>query len=91
MDIDETGAGSYLARVAYADGATAVRLVLTGVAEQSKGRLEADGPTARATLRYLLSLQDARDLPDRVEIADVLAAYSDAVDAIAQRRDQPQD
>lgn len=90
LDIDELAADSYLASVEYPDGTTSVRLDLTGVAEQSKGRLEADKPTARATIRYLLNLQDARELPERVEIADVLAAYADAVDAIVQRRDHAQ-
>ena len=86
LAIDDQGGGLYLAHVGYADGATLVRLLLTDATQHTQGRLEADAPTARATIRYLLSLQDARDLPERVELPDVLAAYPDAVSTIAELR-----
>ncbi len=78
--------GGYLLRSQSHDGAVASVLLLDGVAEITGGRLGDDEATARATAEFLLSHQDAADLPASIEIDEVLAAYPDAVEAIIARR-----
>ncbi len=80
--IETQGDGEYLVRTGSLDGSTSVTLILGNVGGASGGRLTDDETTARATIQFLLSHQDASDLPPRIEFEDVLAAYSDAVDGI---------
>ena len=79
--------GEYLVRVESLDGATSVVLLLAEVDGASGGRLADDEATARATIAYLLTHQDASDLPPRLEIDDIVAAYPDAVDGIESLRE----
>ena len=61
-------------------------LSLGEAAAVSEGRLGDDEATAVATIAYLLEHQDAADLPELVDIGDVVAAYPDAVERIAGLR-----
>lgn len=83
FEIVPQGEGEYLIRAAAHDGTMTVTLALAEAGSVSEGRLADDEATAGATVRYLLEHQDAGDLPEQVEIGDVVAAYPDAVDRIA--------
>lgn len=87
FEIEDQGEGQFLVRVDSLDGDTVLTIGLSGASEASGGALTEDRATARATMNYLLTHQDAADLPWRVEIADVLAAYDDAAEKIAALRD----
>lgn len=86
LEIVPQGEGEYRIRVGSLDGSTSLTLLLSEADEASDGRLGDDEATARAAIAYLLSHQDASDLPWRVEIADVIVAYPDAVDGIEALR-----
>lgn len=86
LHVDPEGAGIYTASVPSHDGTTLITLLLAEAPALTGGRLADDVSTASATIDFLLGHQDAADLPSPVDIADVLAAYGDAVDAIAARR-----
>ncbi len=76
--------GSYSMSTGSYDGTVTVTLSLARAAELTDGRLSDDQATARATMRYLLSHQDAADLPEFIDIGEVLAAYDDAADEISK-------
>lgn len=76
------GDSLYLMTAPSYDGTTTLTLGLARAAELSSGRLGDNEATAVATLRYLLTHQDAADLPEMAHFADVAAAYDDAVEAI---------
>ncbi|MDO5736075.1 MAG: hypothetical protein Q4P15_06330 [Propionibacteriaceae bacterium] len=78
--------GEYVFRVPSLEGSVSVIVMFGDAAEASEGRLTDDRATAHATLHYLLSHQEAADLPARIEIGDVVAAYADAVDQILASR-----
>lgn len=84
FEITPQGDGEYLIRTPGGNDTDPATFDLDlGDAESvSDGRLADDERTVRATVRYLLEHQEAGDLPERVEIADVDAAYPDAVDRI---------
>ncbi len=82
FEIVAQGNGEYEARVGSLDGATAVTLVLVDAEDVSNGQLADDEQTAHGVFRFLLTHQDASDLPGRLEIGDVLAAYPGAIDGI---------
>ncbi len=83
LEISTLGEGSYRVSVPSHEGVVSVILELGDAAAASSGRLKDDDQTARATIEYLLRHQDAGDLPPRIDIGDVLAAYSDATEQIA--------
>lgn len=89
IDCQPQGDSMYLMTTPSYDGSTTLTMGLAQAAEVSAGRLADDQATAIATLRYLLSHQDAVDLPDLIHFADVAAAYDDAVDAIVELVNQP--
>lgn len=74
--------GEYLAQIESLEGSTYVTVALGDVQDASDGQLTDDEATARAIVSYLLSHQDASDLPTRIEVGDVLAAYPDALEKI---------
>lgn len=83
FESEPQGNSSYLMSVGSADGTTSLTITLARAAEVSDGVLADDEPTARATFAYLLTHQDASDLPPIIELGDVVAAYADAVEAIS--------
>ncbi|RMB60134.1 hypothetical protein [Tessaracoccus antarcticus] len=87
FEIVSQGDGEYLVRVVSLDGNTSVTIDLDHAGDDSAGRLGDDEATARATIKYLLTHQDASDLPERIELGDLLAAYPDGVDRIEALRD----
>lgn len=87
FEIEPNDSGEYLVRVGSRDGDTSLTVVLVNAEEASEGRLTNDERTARATLAYLLRHQEASDLPPRIEIEDIIAAYTDAVPGIESLRD----
>ncbi len=86
FEIVSQGDGEYRVRVGSRDGSTTLTVLVGDAAEASGGRLGDDALTARAVIQFLLRHQDASDLPGRIEIEDVMAAYSDAVDEIEALR-----
>lgn len=87
FEIVDQGQGEYRVRAGSFEGTTYFTLALRDADTLGDDRLSDDETTARATVRYLLARQDAGDLPARVEIGDVVAAYPDAVDGIEALRD----
>lgn len=87
FEIVSQGNCEYLVEVDSLDGITSVTLTLGDVDDVSEGRLTDDEKTARAAFQFLLTHQDASDLPPRIEIVDVLAAYPDAIEGIEALRD----
>ncbi len=87
FEIVSQGNCEYLARVDSLNGITSVTLILGDVDDVTEGRLTDDETTARAAFQFLLKHQDASDLPTRIEIVDVLAAYPDAIEGIEALRD----
>lgn len=79
--------GEYLAQIESLEGSTSVTVALVDMEDAGDGQLTDDEATARATISYLLSHQDASDLPTRIEVGDVLAAYPDALDKILALRE----
>lgn len=82
LHVAPLGGGDYRLEVPSDEGGTVITLALGDAAGASGDRLQEDAATARATARYLLQRQGAEDLPSRIEIGDVLAAYPDALDRI---------
>ena len=87
LDIERRAEGGYWVRAQSHDGPVRNALLLDEAEELSEGRLADDEATARATAEFLLSHQDAADLPGIVQLDEVLGAYPDAVDAILARRE----
>ena len=76
----------YLVHAGSSAGDRSLTLILDDADNSSGGRLQDDEMTAHAVIRYLLARQDPNDLPPRVEVGDVLAAYPDAVDGVPALR-----
>ena len=85
VNLEESGPGRYAVRAASFTGEVTFVLVLTD--PQDTLGLAQDETTARAIVAFLLSRQDAADLPPEVELDAVVAAYPDAVEAIRELRD----
>lgn len=86
MEITSQGDGEYAVRVPTDEGSVTLDLLLGEAASCSDGALGSDEGTARATIRFLLEHQGAQDLPQLVDIEEVLAAYPDAIERIAALR-----
>ena len=85
VDLEEEVPGRYAVRAASFTGEVTFVLVLTD--PQDTLGLAQDETTARAIVAFLLSRQDAADLPPEVELDAVVPASPDAVEAIRERRD----
>lgn len=83
FEIVSQGEGEYAVSVETGEGAVLLTLLLGEAEANSDGVLGTDEGTARATLHYLLEHQGAQDLPQLVDIEEVLAAYPDAAERIA--------
>ena len=83
FEIAVQGEGEYNAKLPSHDGYTSLTVVLVQAEDVSEGRMVADEATAHALISFLLEHQEASDLPPRIEFADVVVAYPDALDRIA--------
>ena len=86
FEITSQGDGEYAVRVETDEGAVTLDLLLGEAESSSGGAFGADEGTARATVRFLLEHQGAADLPQLVDIEEVLAAYPDATERIVALR-----
>lgn len=77
FEIVSRGDGEYAVSVQTGDGPLELSLLLGEAESSSDGALDAGEGTARATVQYLLEHQSAEDLPQLVDIEEVLAAYPD--------------
>lgn len=86
IDIEMQDTGEFLAQIHTATGIDEIVLVLGDAEAISGGDLVDDEDTARATVVFLLELQDSSDLPDRLDLTDIDAAYEGAVESIKKHR-----
>ena len=86
FEVTSQGDGEYAVRVRTEEGSVTLDVLLGEAESASGGALDAGEGTARATVRYLLEHQGAEDLPQLVDIEEVLAAYPDAAERIAALR-----
>lgn len=86
IEIEAQGGSEYRATIGSYDGSTVVTLTLEDADGVSEGQLSDDQETAKATVAYLLQHQEAEDLPEVIDLGDVVAAYPDAVERIAALR-----
>lgn len=61
-------------------------LILSDAEDVSDGVLGNDEATTRATVEFRLKHQSAGDLPDRIDLGDISAAYDGGVEAIRELR-----
>ncbi|NYF96966.1 hypothetical protein [Janibacter cremeus] len=87
FEVVSQGEGEYEVSVETGEGAVALTLLLGEAEDSSDGLLGPDESTARATIQYLLQHQDAQDLPQYIDIEEVLAAYPDAGEEIGSLRE----
>jgi len=83
FDIEADGEHAYLIRVHDVDDEITIELRL---GEDAARDLDVDGrregQVAAATVRYLLTRQEAFDLPSELDIEDIVAAYPDFTEVI---------
>ena len=83
FDIEAVGEHIYVIQVHDADDEITIELRLSEEAARDldvEGTYE--GQVVAATFRYLLSRQEAFDLPSEMDIEDIMAAYADFSDVI---------
>ena len=86
IDVEMQETGEFLASIHTATGTDEIVLMFADAEEASDGVLGNDEATARATVEFLLSHQPSGDLPDRIDLVDITAAYDDAVESIRKLR-----
>lgn len=86
VEVTSQGDGEYMVRVRTEEGSVTLDLLLGEAESVSGGALDPGEGTARATIRYLLEHHGAEDLPQLVDVEEVLAAYPDAAERIAALR-----
>jgi hypothetical protein len=84
FEVVPNGPGEFLIRANsdYDTQPVTFSLTLDEAESVSDGRLAEDERTARATIRFLLEHQDAAELPEQMQIPDIVLAYPDAVERI---------
>lgn len=86
IDVELQDTGEFLASIHTRTGTEEIVLMFSDVEDVSQGALSNDETTARAAVEFLLSHQDAADLPDRIDLVDISAAYDGAVESIRDLR-----
>ncbi|WP_231447052.1 hypothetical protein [Brevibacterium zhoupengii] len=84
IELERLSTGEFLVHVGSGQGGCEFVLALSDAEETSDGVLADDEATAHATTRFLLAHQSAGDLPERLDITDITAAYDGAIDAISR-------
>lgn len=87
VDIEMQDTGEFLALIHADSGTAELVLMLSDVDDITNGTLANDEATARAIVEFLLAHQDSADLPERLDIADIDAAYEGAVETIRDLRE----
>ena len=87
IEIELQDTGEFLALIHTVTGTDELVLMLADVDDASEGVLRNDEETARAVVEFMLSHQASGDLPDRIDIVDITAAYDGAVESIRKLRD----
>ncbi|WP_453984891.1 hypothetical protein [Brevibacterium casei] len=86
LDLEMQGTGELLARIQTAMGTDEIALMFDDAEDVSERILSNDEPTAPRTVEFLLSHQPAGDLPDRIDLVDIAAAYDGAIESISKLR-----
>ncbi|UVI36741.1 hypothetical protein [Brevibacterium spongiae] len=86
IDVELQDTGEYLASIHTDTGTDEIDLMLSDAEEVSDGVLGNDEATARATVEFLLRHQHSGDLPERIDLVDISAAYDGAIESIRQLR-----
>lgn len=86
LEVTSQGDGEYAVHVVSGEDAVTLDLLLGEAEACSRGVLGADEATARGTVLFLLQHQRVEDLPQLVDIEEVVAAYPDATERIAALR-----
>lgn len=82
IDIARLDTGEFLVRIDDDGSSQELVLALMDAEDASGGLLRDDESTARATALYLLDRQGPGDLPERLDMTDIIAAYDGAADEI---------
>lgn len=86
IDVEMQDTGEFLARMHTATGTDEIVLMFDDAEDVSDGVLDNDEATVRATVEFLLSHQPSGDLPDRIDLVDIAAAYDGAIESISKLR-----
>ncbi|WP_167193906.1 hypothetical protein [Brevibacterium pigmentatum] len=86
IDVEMQDTGEFLARIHTATGTDEIVLMFDDAEEVSDGVLGNDEASVRATVEFLLSHQSSGDLPDRIDLVDIAAAYDGAIESISRLR-----
>ncbi|MGC3022041.1 hypothetical protein [Brevibacterium sp. FAM 24630] len=86
IDIELQDTGEFLASIHTDTGTEEIVLILSDAEDVSDGVLGNDEATARATVVFMLKHQAAGDLPDRIDLVDISAAYDGGIEAIRDLR-----
>ena len=86
IDVKMQDTGEFLARIHTATGTDEIVLMFDDAEEVSDGVLGNDEASVRATVDFLLSHQPPGDLPDRIDLVDIAAAYDGAIESISKLR-----
>jgi hypothetical protein len=86
IDIELQDTGEFLASIHTGTGTEEIVLILSDAEDVSDGVLGNDEATARATVEFMLNHQAAGDLPDRIDLVDISAAYDGGIEAIRDLR-----
>lgn len=91
IEPERLGTGEFLIHVGSGDDSCEFVLALADAEDAIDGGLTDDEATARATTRFLLTHQSTGDLPERLDITDIAAAYEGVIDAISRYRNEQPD
>ena len=86
FEVTSQSDGEYMVRVQTSEGTVTLDLLLGEAESVSGGVLGTDESTAHATIAFLLERQGAEDLPQLVDIEEVLAAYEGSLERILALR-----
>lgn len=86
IEIEMQDTGEFLALIHADSGTAELVLMLADAPDFTDGVLANDEATALAVVKYMLDHQDSSDLPERLDIIDIDAAYEGAIDAIRDLR-----